>query len=124
MQSLPLDLESVQHMFGNYIFFQNVWDVISSQLGFKVRWDKQTLEENATNFLNKLGMQMDVILATFWSVWSVHNLCLFQDVNSNYIRTGMKSLCWLHSYGALKMKISSQNIRYPLEEQQGAIGFF
>lgn len=86
------------------VFFQNVWEVICSQLGYEVRWDKQSLEENATNFLNKSGMQMHVV--TFWSVWSATDVCfrLWLQIISEQ---GMKALSLLHSYGALKKKIFS-----------------
>ena len=79
---------------------------------------------NTINFINELGMQMDVILAMFWAVWRPCNLFLFQNLTAYFNRTNMKSLSWLQSYGALQRKVTSRVINLPLVDQHGAIGFF
>ena len=109
------DVETVDHLFGDFVFFQTICGYIFFHFTTSTRhWDQPCLSDSIGLTIKKYSLSMDVVKASLWSVWRMNNPVLFQNKKLDPYITSLKAIGWLHSYGSMIPKVSDKRMDFPM----------
>ena len=93
------NVEIVDHLFGDCLFFSSVWKIFMDTLHLSISWEPTGLMDNVHRWNDSFPSLMDTPLATIWKIWHAQNLDIFQDYFLRTYSVCIKILTKLKDFG-------------------------
>ena len=106
-------LETVEHMFGDCVYFQQVWQAFSNSLNCFWHWDANCMVDNLKLWSENLQRSLVVPMILMWEVWRARNTHIFQWVSFDLKRIVHKSNCYFVNSAAILVKAKPRHICDP-----------